>query len=158
MLITKLEDLSQYYAVISEDLAKIPDFLQENKNPAVGKYDLGDESYVNVLQYDTKENDGKYEAHRQYLDVQIMLEGEEFAYMQKLAKGIPQSEYDEQKDVQFFSAEEATRIVLREGITVIFFSEDLHRPSIKIEETKRVKKAVFKIKIKTQGGNNNETV
>ena len=144
MIITKLENLEQYYGICSA-LRKIPVYLQNNPNPAVGKYDLDDGDYVNVIEYDTKENDGKYEAHKKYLDVQIMLNGEEIVYVQELTNSMAKSEYDEEKDVQFFSATEKQTIVLKEGVAGIFLPHDAHRPSIKLGEIKQVKKAVFKI-------------
>ena len=145
MIVTELENLCQYYGV-NKLLSKILSFLQDNPNPTIGKHDLGDECYVNVMEYDTKDNDGKYEAHRRDLDVQIMLSGEEIVYVQSLASSVPKSEYDAEKDVQFFSANERQSIVLQEGTAVIFLPQDVHRPSIKLGEIKRVKKAVFKIR------------
>ena len=149
MIITELENLEQYYGVCPA-LEKIPIYLRKNENPTLGKHDLGDGDYVNVMEYETKESNGVFEAHQQYLDVQILVKGEEKIFVQAFAQGSATTDYDQEKDCQLFVAQTGQEVYLKEGIAAIFFPHDLHRPSIKVTETKQVKKAVFKIKIKKE--------
>ena len=149
MIVTEIENLQQYYGV-SPALEKITAYLKKNANPELGKHDLGDGDYVNVMEYETKESNGVFEAHRQYLDVQILLEGEEKIFVQAFAEGTQKTEYDQVKDCQLFFAEIGQEVYLKKGIAAIFFPHDLHRPSVKIKEAKQVKKAVFKIEIKKE--------
>ena len=146
MIVTELENLQQYYGVCPA-LEKVSAYLLKNANPELGKQDLGDGDYVNVMEYETKESNGVFEAHRQYLDVQILLTGTEKIFVQAFAEGNAKTDYDEEKDCQLFFAEVGQEVYLKEGVAAIFFPHDLHRPSVKIAEAKQVKKAVFKIKI-----------
>ena len=53
--------------------------------------------------------------------------------------------YDEIKDAAFYKAETWHTYYLGKGFFVVFDKDDLHRPCVKITETKKVKKYVFKI-------------
>ncbi len=83
------------------EVSKDTDFSQMEN----GKYDLIEgKAYAIVQEYTTKpEEDGKYEAHRKYVDIQFVAQGEE-----KLGRGALEdfeeiSEYDEEKDIVFLA-------------------------------------------------------
>ena len=84
------------------------------------------------MAYQTKPTpDVPFEAHRRYIDVQVMVAGEEL--MEAAAAGplgVLQA-YDEEKDVILFADPAApSRLRLRAGDVAIFWPEDAHRPAL----------------------------
>ena len=80
MIKNSLKYTKNYYN-LSSKIEEALKYLENNnlKDFANGKYEiLGDEIYVNVQDYHTKPlSEGKWEAHRKYIDIQFMIEGEE---------------------------------------------------------------------------------
>ena len=81
MVIDTLENCSRYESLHPRFKAAF-DFLKraEAENVPIGRIDLdGNTLYALTQEYDTKPiHDGKLEAHRKYIDIQFILEGEEF--------------------------------------------------------------------------------
>ena len=85
------------------------------------------------------------EAHDRYIDLQYMLEGEEYiGYAEREALGDP-VESREEDDVCFFEGK-TCKLLIKSGSFGIFFPEDIHEPCIAAGESRQVKKAVFKIR------------
>ena len=86
----------------------------------------------------TKE-DAKMEAHRQYVDIQMPLMGQEQLGWQTIDNCHDViTTYDVEKDIVFFATSLSMYITLHPGEFVIFFTEDVHAPEIGIEELKKV--------------------
>ena len=81
MIYDKIENLSVYFDENSK-FAKVEPTLREFlKSPFdSGKIEIdGDNMGCNVSRYDVADNTPiKYESHREYADVQIMVDGEEY--------------------------------------------------------------------------------
>ena len=64
---------------LSERLKTALEYLKKTdlKSKPDGKYDiLKDEIYINIQEYDTKEEQNcKWEAHKRYIDIQYMISG-----------------------------------------------------------------------------------
>lgn len=149
MIIDKLNNASLYYG-ISERIAKALKYLQNNDLSEFqnGRYDIdSDNIFVLVQDYNTKPlSEGKYEAHRKYIDIQYIIKGEEklgYVYVHKLKTS---TDYDEVKDIVFFNGE-GDFVTAEEGTFIIFYPEDAHMPGIESEICEYVKKAVIKIKV-----------
>lgn len=90
---------------------------------------------------------GQMEAHRRYIDVMLMLEGEEAIYVKPTAelKEITQ-EYDESCDALLAKIDaDAAKIVLTPGRFVVFFPEDGHCPACALKGPRHVKKVIAKV-------------
>jgi YhcH/YjgK/YiaL family protein len=121
----------------STDLAELP----------VGRIDLdGNHVYAMVQEYTTKPlEEGKWEAHRRYLDVQYMLRGSEridFALLNSMKLG----EYIAEKDFQAMSGS-GNPLNLVEGSFVVFFPQDAHKPGLVVGAPSQVKKIVVKCEL-----------
>lgn len=113
----------------------------------VGKHQIdGDDIFVLIQEYETKFIDAAlFEAHRKYVDIQLILSGEEwigYAPVQSLTSIEP---YDDTKDIAFFIGEGEMHKLKRDTFS-IYFPTDAHKPSIHDVKTV-VKKAVFKVKL-----------
>ena len=85
----------------------------------------------------------KLECHRRYIDVQLVLAGDEEMGWKALADCTqPVSDY--KKDIQFFHDAPASWIAVPPGCFCIFFPEDAHAPLI---SNGSIRKAIFKIAV-----------
>ena len=99
----------------------------------LGRHDiLGDTLYVNNAcpKVGTKE-EMPLEAHRKYIDVQVILEGKETMGWKPLEE-IEHwtTEYNEVKDVIFSDEKPENYVTLKPGQVAIFWPEDGHAPGI----------------------------
>lgn len=111
----------------------------------VGRYEIeGVSLYVVVQEYATKPGDqGRWEAHRRYIDLQYIIQGTEligYAHLNRLAPG----DYDAEKDFLPLSGE-GVFLTLQAGDFMLLMPEDAHMPGIAVNGPEIVKKAVVKI-------------
>jgi len=119
---------------------------------ACGKYVLdGDNLFAIVDGYETKSRDtAKLETHRKYVDVQILISGEETHEVfpkKELTVSIP---YDPEKDAQFYQIPEIPRacVHIQAGDFVVYFPHDAHMPCLMTGNAPQpVKKVVIKLAV-----------
>lgn len=151
MLCDQLKNADSYRA-LSDSIAAALDVLR-SYNPAKfqpGRLDLdGETMYLMQLEYPTKSTDGALlEAHRQYIDVMYMLEGEEIIRFK------PADElrfvcrpYDFSDDTMLAALDEdAGTLLLRAGQFAIFFPQDAHCPGCMVHAAKLVRRLVVKVR------------
>lgn len=145
MIFDKIYNLKNYH-VVSEKLLNFITNLDENTPE--GHYEIDEKSYVNVDCYDTKSHDKCFpEAHKKYIDIQIILSGKERLDFENIEKLLIKDEYDSQRDVLFFEIPQNNNTVyLEQGSFVMLYPQDAHRPQMTASDTpQKVKKAVVKI-------------
>ena len=119
------------------------------KDPvAPGIYEIcGKDLFVKVQDYETRE-EGFFEVHDQYIDIQCMVEGAEMVYYTEREGLIPAAPYDAKEDAQFLlNRDDCLEFLFRAGEMAVFFPNDAHKPAMQITEKARAKKLVFKVKI-----------
>jgi biofilm protein TabA len=93
-------------------------------------------------------SEGQFEAHQRYIDVQVMVAGEEL--METAAAGplgVLQA-YDPETDVILFAHPvAASGLRLRAGDVAVFWPEDAHRPSLAPHQPALVRKTVIKVPV-----------
>ena len=148
MIVDKIEN-ANLYKNLGERIHKSLDYIKQTdlKNLQSGRYDIdGDNIFALISEYKTKtENEGKLEAHKKYIDVQYVIEGEELMGYSPLSDQSILEPYKEENDIIFFKGEKVF-IKVAEGMFAIFFPEDVHMPGIQIEKKSPVKKLVIKVK------------
>ena len=90
------------------------------------------------------------EAHRKYIDVMIMVEGEETIYVKPVdALSCITMEYDDSMDALLASADsDATAVHMKPGYFCILFPQDAHMPGcMAAGEAMSIKKFIGKIRI-----------
>jgi YhcH/YjgK/YiaL family protein len=112
-----------------------------------GRIDLdGSALYAMVQEYTTKPvEQGHWEAHRRYVDVQYIVSGRErilFAPIDQLQAG----DYVPEKDFLPLTGPGST-LDLTAGFFVVFFPEDAHMPGLAIDLPEPVKKVVAKVAV-----------
>jgi YhcH/YjgK/YiaL family protein len=113
-----------------------------------GRTDIdGDRLYASVATYETgSREERRFEAHRRYIDVQVLLDGEEIIDV-SLDPDLPIIEaYDEKRDVMFLEApRQVASLAMRPGYFAVFYPHDIHRPGCLLGEKRRVRKIVMKV-------------
>ena len=91
-----------------------------------------------------------FEAHKEMVDVQMMLAGREYLYTAPAQGLSPKAPYDAEKDVVFFTEmPKVVRVTLEPGIFALVFPWDAHRPSVAYEDgPSAVRRLVAKIPVK----------
>lgn len=111
----------------------------------------GENVFAIVNEYETKpHNEGRFEAHRKYVDIQFLLSGREKLRWSALKNLEPEALYNHERDVEFFkiSPEVPSLSTLEPGIFMAFFPEDGHMPGLACsDKTEPVKKVVVKIAV-----------
>lgn len=150
MIVGKLKNIARYKG-ISKNIDTAIDYVLNNDLLAMapGKYVIdGDNVYMNRDSYIAKPlEDCFYENHEHYMDLQIVLKGQEyFAYTDisnpTLKETVP---YNPTKDVTKYSAEGGVFFILEEGFALVY-TEDVHLAKCDVNH-ETVEKAVIKIKI-----------
>lgn len=117
---------------------------------ALGKtYICGDDIYVNIVESDLKaESDGVYEIHKKYLDLHIDIEGtEQILWCDYLIDNVLHS-YDIDSDYELLNGNAISNCLIDNNHFVICMLEESHMPCVLNKNCNKVKKAIFKIKVK----------
>ena len=146
MIKDSINNAETYYK-ISENLRKGFEWIKNNnlKNMPDGRYEISDRIYANLQSYLTKD-DAPYEGHRDYIDIQYMVTGEELSGVTNYSNCSTTEEYNKEKDIEFLKCnviEEFYKI--KEDEFFVFFPHDAHKPAIKIGDNKNVKKVIVKV-------------
>lgn len=116
----------------------------------------GERIFLQIQEYLSKPaEEVVLEVHRKYIDLQIVLEGEEWMGYARYEKEHPTlGDYDETADVQFFpksvmpfwaaGAESPQRFRATAGTIAIFTPDDIHASQIGVEKLQKVRKMVVK--------------
>lgn len=114
-----------------------------------GKIEIdGDNIWCNVATYTVDpENPLKYEAHRAYADVQVMVDGAENFGWANIKECNITEDFEEGGDIAFMDAPDGQFFALKKGYFAVFFPEDAHAPCRKNETADFAHKLVFKVKL-----------
>ncbi len=150
MILCPVKDFRRH-AALHPLFPAVADFLERADLTSLpeGRTDLqGDALYVSHSpQARTRPaTEAPLEAHRAYIDVQVVLEGTDTIGWSPLDAcheiTVP---YDHAKDILFFSEQPQSHLQLRPGQLAVFFPEDAHAPLIGAGGI--VKKSVIKVKV-----------
>jgi len=154
MIVTSLDRLGRY-AFLSKNFSDAIDWIESGawKKMEDGKFPIdGERIHGMIMTGDTKQvADCRYEAHRRYADIQILLEGAEYAMVRDLP-GLPVSDpYASDRDIEFYGEGAPVpehRVALEPGVAAFFFPEDAHKPSMARGAPAKVRKLVVKVEMR----------
>lgn len=149
MIVDTLSNLEQYRG-ISTLFSQAVDWLSHTdfQSLPLGNSAIdGKKLYVIVQERDTKPaEEGLWEAHRQYIDIQVVTEGRElmgYCPISRLETNVP---YSDAKDVEFYAGAAESLCLVEEGMFAVFFPQDAHMPNISVGDgAERGKKLVVKV-------------
>ena len=107
----------------------------------------GDLVYCTRFTYETiPQEESFFEAHRRYLDIHIMVEGEERVDVNR-PEDLKLTDAQEGNDFYAYQGESWHSTVLKPGEFLVVFPGDAHRIKVQVDGPKTVSKAVFKVSI-----------
>ncbi len=127
-------------------------FLKDNDlaKMELKRYDIdGNNLYAPFSEYMSKDDTAaRYEAHREYIDIQYVISGKELIGIAPLSDVkdilVP---YDAVKDIEFMTVNQIRNVPAIPDRFFLFFPSDVHRPGLKDGENALVRKVVVKVKI-----------
>ena len=134
MIATTVSDLLRYKG-LGENLDRAIDWVLEGSWKTWkedGKLPIdGDKVFAVFMHYDSKlPQEALFETHRNHIDIQMLLEGEELVEVRKdeaLQVAVP---YVDDIEMQHVPDDRSHVCVLKPGSALILFPEDAHRPSM----------------------------
>ncbi len=133
----KYENLHKDFKLVFEYI-KTHDLTQME----CGRHEIREnEVFFNLQEYETKPSQ-KLEAHKKYIDIQVVISGEEYMGYTNFDNTTISEAYDSEKDVMFLSGN-VDKLKADNKTFLIFYPEDAHMPAL--GDNNKVKKAIFKI-------------
>jgi YhcH/YjgK/YiaL family protein len=117
----------------------------------LGKIEITDSIFAIVSEYKTSPVEaGKYEAHKKYIDIQVLISGREKVLVAPLAELKVTDPYIEENDCELYkydSSISSEEVILDGSNFTILFPEDAHMPGRNFEGEEEVKKIVIKVPV-----------
>ena len=154
MIFGNIQNLKEY-AFLEDAVKECFDYAGSHDLKAYekGSHEIdGKRLFVNIVEYQTVEAEKRFwEAHREYLDIHLMLEGSERV---EIAPPAELTEFDrmEANDFYAYRGEGQYKLVLSPGDFLVVFPNDAHRIKMQVSGPETVSKAVFKVRIKESEG------
>lgn len=150
MVFGNIRDLKDY-SYLEEEVLKCFTYASEHDllSYEKGGHEIeGDDLFVNIVEYETTTAENRFwEAHRQYLDLHLMLKGAEQIDV-NFIDNMEQKEFVPKDDFLPMEGEPNGHVVLREGDFLLCYPKDGHRTAVQVGSPETIKKAIFKIKIR----------
>lgn len=149
MIIDLLANAHQYEG-LGPRIRQAFDFLRQTDLAALppGVHELdGQALYVNVQAFTTRPlAEGRWEAHRRYLDLHCVFEGAErigYAPAGSLTPGA----YDAARDFMLLTGEAGALVPVTPGSFLLLWPDEAHMPGLAVDDPARIRKVVVKIAV-----------
>lgn len=146
MIFDSISNLERYSSV-SSAIKEIAEELKKRDYKSLPEglyYTEKNKILIQRQEYDTV-TESQFEAHKKFIDIHIILEGEEIYEVMRALDKLPEG-FDEAKDIGFFDGKKEGEVKLTEGGFVLSFPMEPHRPRVAVgNKPKFAKKIVVKI-------------
>ena len=150
MIYDKLDNIELYKGISDDIYAGLQYLRVIDADIASGTYQINPRVKAIVSEYETKvKNQYGFEAHRENIDIQYLIAGEETIHCLPLEYLKETNPYDKDKDAAFYEEgnSKPQELLLGNGYFAILFPQDGHMPQLCVNEPAKVKKVVVKVKI-----------
>ncbi|EMO7864436.1 YhcH/YjgK/YiaL family protein [Citrobacter amalonaticus] len=135
---------------LPEELRQAIEYIKANVTEATekGKHEIDGSRLFYLISEDMTESFEKRRAeyHARYLDIQIVLKGQEGMTFSVLPAGKPDTDWLADKDIAFLAeGEQEKTLILNEGDFVVFYPQEVHKPLCAVGTPAPVRKAVVKL-------------
>ncbi len=140
--IKNYEGLGRVYTAL--EFLKKADFAKMD----LGRYELdGDNIFYMVQSYDTDPQKTVSEAHKKYIDIQFMVDGEELIGVASMCCDKKEIEAKPENDVWFYDCKTEPITLFKNSFTVLY-PNDLHCPGVATSDKPMTcRKVVVKVKV-----------
>ena len=137
-----------------KDLSKeIAEFIANpskcNRDLPLGRIEFANGCYGVVSSYETVKRDAKeFESHKDYLDIQMLLEGTEVIELAPVKDLTVTKPYNKEKDIIFYANNVRGKDAVLEAMEpLVIGPEEGHMPGVAKDAPQTVKKIVFKVPV-----------
>lgn len=135
---------------LPEELRQAIEYIKANVTETTekGKHEIDGSRLFYLISEDMTEPFEKRRAeyHARYLDIQIVLKGQEGMTFSVLPAGKPDTDWLGDKDIAFLAeGEQEKTLILNEGDFVVFYPQEVHKPLCAVGAPAPVRKAVVKL-------------
>ncbi len=139
------------YCSEGEPLHKALDFAKNfDQSQPDGRYEIdGDNIFANVMSYTTLAvGELKFEGHKNHIDIQLLLEGEEFMDVYLGTDLEVDTPYSEEADATLFKVPPLfSTVLLQPGNFAVVYPDDLHQPGRRVDASLPIRKMVVKVRV-----------
>ena len=128
---------------LPEELRQAIEYIKANVTETTekGKHEIDGSRLFYLISEDMTEP-----YHARYLDIQIVLKGQEGMTFSVLPAGKPDTDWLADKDIAFLAeGEQEKTLILNEGDFVVFYPQEVHKPLCAVGAPAPVRKAVVKL-------------
>lgn len=143
MIIDKITNLKNYLGLV-KNLDNALALIDGQRTLADGVYPFEGGRIVSGAFTSAALETKDFEAHRQYADVMIILEGEETMSYIAFEDMKPTIEYDEEKDISFFEGEDLI-ITIPAGYFYLVMPGEGHKPGVHLDRESSFRKYIVKL-------------
>ena len=140
-------DSAGLHPALAEALTLVLTTRPQEKAP--GRYALrGEDIFMNVMAFTTQPaGSKKAELHMQYVDIQLLLSGEEHILFGVAGAARSCEEQHVEEDYQLCDAiENEQNVYLKPGMFAVFMPGEPHKPGCIVESAAEIKKVVIKVR------------
>lgn len=148
MIYDSLKHLSEYQG-IDPRLFRALQLLQDTDFSQLedGQYEVeGRDLFFSLQSYDSKEINDTPEAHREYIDIQFLIQGREKIGVAPLEDMVSEVEAYPERDIWFYRGP-MDEITLSKDRFAVFFPGDAHAPCIAVGHPEHCRKCVVKVRV-----------
>lgn len=146
MIICPFNDLVRYAPIIP-GLEEAMDVIKNRKEWTPGTIPLSGGNRILVQDVTSGTPDGRLcEAHRKFLDIQYIVDGEETVGWAPLEALTLEGEFSEEKDIGFYAGK-VDFFRISAGNCYVAFPEDAHMPGLHLDKERTYRKMVLKLHI-----------
>lgn len=141
------------YSSLGEHYAKAFRFLRANSiaNLPDGRHEIdGNAIFANISTATTRAPlDIQLENHHNYADLQMVIEGEEYVYVDYSSELTLKEHYCVEKDIEFYSADSkhTSPLLLTPGRFLLLWPGEAHAPCVSVDKPQTVRRLVVKIQV-----------
>ncbi|HIJ68448.1 MAG TPA: YhcH/YjgK/YiaL family protein [Deltaproteobacteria bacterium] len=150
MIYDTLENFGKYFHTGSPLFNALSFAVEFDPAKPDGRYEIESEKiYALVSSYETSPaSQNRFEIHRKYADVQVVIEGEETVEVSLSSELRSVSEYCGAKDKVFLeSPMDSASLVMRRGDFAVIYPNEAHRPNCDVHGKLHVRKIVVKVRM-----------
>ncbi|WP_336220551.1 YhcH/YjgK/YiaL family protein [Citrobacter amalonaticus] len=143
-------NIHQLQSWLPEELRQAIEYVKANvtEQTEKGRHDIDGSRLFYLISEDMTEPFDKRRAefHARYLDIQIVLKGQEGMTFSVLPAGTPETDWLADKDIAFLAeGKQEKTVILNEGDFVVFYPGEVHKPLCAVGAPAQVRKAVVKL-------------
>lgn len=147
MIIDDIRNIVKYSELLPGIKEALETVESQGASMETGRYDMKNGFFMIQKGNSKPMEEGYFEAHRKYIDVQIVVKGKEEIAWRNLSDVVEKVPYDEMKDASYYEGDETQTMTIVEGMFYAMFPHDAHKAVRHTDLEHTFEKVVVKIPV-----------